>query len=174
MPLFHDVIVNTAARTRGLAQAMLTGIEADRFARHARPGGVEVVSNHPAFVYGHLSIYPSRLLDMAGLDPAPASVPEAFGDLFSAQAQCRDDPEGSIYPDMGTITSACFHASDALIEAMPGIGEDRFAMENPNERMRAPFPTFGAMLEFLVGPHAMLHLGQVSAWRRMEGLPPCM
>ena len=48
----------------------------------------------------------------------------------------------------------------------------RFLLENPNERMRAKFPTNGAMLAFYVGGHFMLHMGQLSAWRRAVGLGP--
>ena len=174
MALTHDVIANSGRMTGGLAKALLTGIEPSRFARFASPGGSAINSNHPAFVYGHIAIYPARLLEMAGLDPAPAATPEPFGDLFAHGCECRDDPEGSIYPDMETITSACFRASDALLDALPNISEATLAQPNPNEGMRERMPTMGAMINFLVGPHAMMHLGQVSAWRRMEGLGPCM
>jgi hypothetical protein len=34
------------------------------------------------------------------------------------------------------------------------------------------FPTIGSMQAFYVGGHMTFHLGQVSAWRRMQGLGP--
>ena len=37
-------------------------------------------------------------------------------------------------------------------------------------RMTELFPTLGSMQAFYVGGHIMMHLGQISAWRRMQGL----
>jgi hypothetical protein len=36
--------------------------------------------------------------------------------------------------------------------------------------MRELFPTIGSVQAFYCGGHMMMHLGQMSAWRRMEGL----
>ena len=37
-------------------------------------------------------------------------------------------------------------------------------------RMTELFPTLGSMHAFYTGGHIMMHLGQISAWRRMQGL----
>jgi hypothetical protein len=36
--------------------------------------------------------------------------------------------------------------------------------------MKQLFPTLGSVQTFYCGGHMMMHLGQMSAWRRMEGL----
>jgi hypothetical protein len=38
--------------------------------------------------------------------------------------------------------------------------------------MKTLFPTVGAMLAFYMDGHVLMHMGQVSAWRRMQGMPP--
>ena len=52
-------------------------------------------------------------------------------------------------------------------------GDDAFQQPNP---MPAPmsdrFPTLGSLHTFYSGGHLMMHLGQISAWRRMIGLSP--
>ena len=58
---------------------------------------------------------------------------------------------------------------DALIEQAE---DEVFQQQNPNEAMREKFATIGAMHGFYVGGHFMMHMGQMSAWRRMAGLGP--
>ncbi|MEL7473245.1 MAG: DinB family protein [Planctomycetota bacterium] len=174
MTVIRDVVLNTGRLTRGLGEMMLAGIEADRFARQPNGANGLVDTNHPAFVYGHLSIYPAKLLAATGGDPGQAATPDGFDALFEAGVDCQDDPEGSIYPSMETITSAYFRGTDALLAHLIGVDERVWGQENPTERARDRLPTVGALIEFLVGPHSMMHFGQVSAWRRMEGLGPCM
>lgn len=45
-----------------------------------------VDTNHAAFVYGHLAIYPARLLTMMKMNPAALVTPEAYTELFKAVA----------------------------------------------------------------------------------------
>ena len=50
-----QIIAASAATAPLYAQRLLAGVTPDKFARIARLGGVELKSNHPAFVFGHLS-----------------------------------------------------------------------------------------------------------------------
>jgi hypothetical protein len=83
-----------------------------------------------------------------------------------------DDADGSIYPPMDEVTSALLRAYRAVAEALDCAVDEVFAGENPNEAMRGKFPTKGAMIGFYVGGHFMLHMGQMSAWRRAMGMGP--
>lgn len=155
----------------GYAERLLTDITADQFARFATPGGETVVSNHGAFVYGHLSLYPSRILTQLGLETTP--VPAKFEELFSKDATCTDDPEGDIYPAMEEITSAVFDGYKSAGQAIVEASDETLQQPNPGSgRIVELFPTLGSMHNFYVGGHMMIHLGQMSAWRRMLGLGP--
>ncbi len=157
----------------GYAERLLVGIEPGDFARLARPGGQLVQSNHPAFLLGHLSLYPPRIVDHLGGDGSAIACGSRFSERFSKDATCQDDPDSSIYPAMGDVTEAFFRGYRVVLETLRQAPDEAFAGVNPLEgAMREKFPTVGSMHAFYVGGHLMLHLGQMSAWRRMMGLPP--
>ena len=156
----------------GYAERLSKDVSADQFARFARIGDTVIESNHPAFIYGHLSLYAANVIDGVGGDAGPYRPSDKYTELFSKDATCVDDPDGSIYPAMDEVTGKLFDGYRAVVEALDGAPDDCFMVENPNERMRPKFPTAGAMLGFYVGGHFMIHIGQMSAWRRAMGLGP--
>ncbi|MBX3359063.1 MAG: DinB family protein [Phycisphaeraceae bacterium] len=171
MTAISDFMLPPAKLAIGYAEKLLAGITPEMFARQPSPGGALVTTNHPAFVYGHLSLYPARLMTMIGRDADRVPHPARFEELFKAGAECRDDPEGKIYPDMESITSHFMRGTRKAIEAIPSVDPALFAQPNPAEgRARELFPTIGAAANFVLGAHVMMHLGQVSAWRRCMGL----
>ena len=80
----------------GYGERLLKGVTASQFARFASSDGVAIESNHAAFIYGHLSLYAPRILKDLGA--AAPETPEGFELVFSKDAKCVDDPEGTIYP----------------------------------------------------------------------------
>jgi hypothetical protein len=73
---------------------------------------------------------------------------------------------------MDEVTQCCLSGYRAASEALKSANDECFFAENPNEPMRDKFPTVGAMIGFYVGGHFMVHMGQLSAWRRACGLGP--
>ncbi|MCA9086039.1 MAG: hypothetical protein KDA81_18405 [Planctomycetaceae bacterium] len=165
------IIADSLKLSLSYAERLRKDIPDDRFARFAlgRDGLVE--SNHAAFVFGHLSLYPARILKELGKAPQPA--PENFMSVFSKDAKCVDDPEGKIYPGAEAITSYFFGGYRAVLEVLPEVSNEILEQPNPlGGPMAEKFPTMGSMHNFYVGGHMMLHLGQLSAWRRMFAMPP--
>jgi hypothetical protein len=75
---------------------------------------------------------------------------------------------------MEAIVSQYTRSYDAAIEMVSKL-DDRsldVPIPDPLERFRATFPSAGAVAMFLLNNHQMMHLGQVSAWRRCMGLGP--
>ncbi|MEI6256365.1 MAG: DinB family protein [Planctomycetota bacterium] len=164
-----NIIADTLNLSVGYAERLLKEVPAERFARFARPGGMVVDSNHPAFIYGHLSLYAPKVLQQIG-HPCPA-IPPHFDDCFSKDASCRDDEDGDLYPSMDEITVFFFESQRMLVGALRATPNATFEQPNPAEgRMKDLFPTLGSVQTFYCGGHLMMHLGQMSAWRRMEGL----
>ncbi len=164
-----NVIADSLQLSVGYGERLLKAIPQDRFARFAAPGGVVVASNHPAFVYGHLSLYAPKILRQIG-HPAPG-VPDQFEVRFSKDATCVDDVDGDIYPGRDEIVDFFLEAHRMVSAALRSTPDDAFQQANPAEgRMKELFPTIGSVQAFYCGGHMMMHLGQVSAWRRMEGL----
>lgn len=166
-----QTIADSLRLTLGYGERLLKDVTPAMFARFATPGGQAVESNHAAFVYGHLSLYAPRILSDLELD-APA-IPESFQTVFSKDAQCTDDPDGSIYPVMEEVTSFFFEGYRAALSALETTSDEVFQQANPlGGAMAEKFPTLGSMHNFYVGGHIMIHMGQMSAWRRMQGLGP--
>jgi hypothetical protein len=172
MPTIGPMIAASARLGLGYAERLLKDVTPEQFPRYAKIGDTLIESNHPAFIYGHLSLYPSRVIEQAGGDPAEFLPSSQFEQLFSKDARCVDDPDGSIYPPMDEVTSALLRGYQAAVETLEKAADEVFQAENPNEAMRERFPTKGAALGFYVGGHFMLHMGQMSAWRRAMGMGP--
>jgi len=167
-----QVIAPGAKLSSMYAQRLMTGVTPEMFARLARPGGVVVKSNHPAFVFGHLSLYPARIMQNLQLPPGATAYPAGYVGLFKAGAECQDDPNGTIYPPMKTLMTFFAESYQLAIAAVEAAPEEVFALPNPVEgRLRELFPTIGAAVNFYLIGHVQNHLGQLSAWRRAMGLP---
>ncbi|MEO0630202.1 MAG: hypothetical protein AAFY46_05680, partial [Planctomycetota bacterium] len=54
------------------------------------------------------------------------------------------------------------------------VDDAALAAPTPVERYRQRFPTVMCAVDFLITSHQMLHLGQLSAWRRIKGLGSAM
>jgi hypothetical protein len=164
-----NIIADSLAVSLGYGERLLAGVPSERFARFAAPGGVVVASNHPAFIYGHLSLYAPKVLLQIG-HPALAS-PGHFEIAFSKDAACRDDADGDLYPAMDEVLAFYREGYRMVTAGLRSTPDAAFDAPNPAEgRMRELFPTIGSVQAFYCGGHMMMHLGQMSAWRRMEGL----
>ena len=172
---FAETLVRGGRMCIGLSEKLLTDVTPQIFARKPSFGGKVIEANHAAFHFGHLALYPSRWLELVGLDGKPAAAPANFADLFNAGKECKDDPSGTIYPAMKTITEAYFNNYKTALETLARLDDGKLREPNPREgRMREMFPTVGGMLLFYINNHTMLHLGQLSTWRRCFGLGPVM
>lgn len=166
------IIAESATLTTGYAERLIQGIEPAAFARLARPGGVVVKSNYPAFVFGHLALYPSRIMQILALPAGPTAMPPSWDALFKNGAECLDDPDQNIYPPMTEITRAFLDSYRAAITAVAESDDAQMLAKNPTPgRLGEIFTTVGGMFGFYLGGHPQSHFGQISAWRRMMGLP---
>lgn len=152
------------------SERLLAGIPAEQFGKFADFGDRVVESNHPAFILGHLSLYPCRVVVDLGKDATAVTPSDNFVKLFNKEAKCVHDADGTIYPAMEEIVKAFRLAYERATEVLDAASDSAFQTPNSNEAMRAKFPTTGAMHTFYMGGHFMVHMGQLSAWRRMMGL----
>lgn len=175
MDSIASMIVTGAERAFGLGELLLKGVPDDRFARFAPGDGTLINANHPAFIYGHLAIYPTRILAAAGLDGSAIAPPENYLELFEAGKDCVDDPDGSVYPARSEIVDLFVRSHRAAIDAVGGMSDAQMKAKHPIEgRMAEAFPTVGHVASFLLVGHTMMHLGQMSTWRRAIGLGSVM
>ena len=166
-----NIIADSLESALGYAQRLLKDIPVAEAARFARPGGQTVESNHPCFIIGHLSLYAPKMLGQ--LDRDDLLVPAGFTDLFDKTAVCQNDPDGTIYPPFDAVTAFFLAGHQQLTAVLRGSDPSLFDRENPADGpLKKRFPTLSSVHAFYCGGHIMMHLGQLSAWRRMHGLPP--
>jgi hypothetical protein len=158
--------------TRGYAERLLKDVTPDIFARHPVVNGKVVTINHPAFVFGHLALYPTLIAEMTGISNKGMEIPANYAALFMMGTPCHDDPTGTIYPAMNELVQTFFTSTDTLIAALDTIPLDRLdtPLENPSRRER--FGSVGGFLTYILLAHPQSHLGQISGWRRCMGLGP--
>lgn len=162
-PLVVQTIVPAAELVLRYADQLVQTIPADSFARMPMKD-----LNSAAFNIGHLSIYGDRICGMLGRQDLVTPLPYS-ADLFKAGAPCLDQP--GLYPEKDVLVATFFERQRRAIEAFRGTTDAALAAENPAEgRFKEMFPTVGGAVAFLLGGHVAMHLGQVSAWRRVMGL----
>lgn len=168
-------VVGPAKILRGRSEQLTAGITKEMAAR--KPKGaigndtVTVNCNHASFVFGHLALYPARMLERLRLDTTGVKPPETWDALFKAGVECLDDPNGTIYPAYEELKGLYFRATDLAFERiLAGVTDAMLEAAPADERPRAMFGTNGAMLNFMLNNHVSLHMGQLSTWRRCMGL----
>lgn len=169
-----ETILAGTKLARSYAQTLLKDIPHDKAGCKPRFGSTIVDTNHPTFVYGHLTLYPVRVLTLLKRDAGAAAVPPSWEALFKAGTACQDDPSRTIYPSLGDVTALFFRGTDAAIEAIAQADDAALLAVNPNEASRDRFATLAQLFNFYMNNHVMMHMGQVSAWRRCMGLPSAM
>jgi len=169
---FSRILTGTGELVLGLTQGMLKGIDPAKAATRIRGERGPVDAVHPVFILGHLAIYPEKALKMCfDLEPGAAAAPAKYHELFEAGKPCLDDPDCRIYPALADVSRIYFEAHQNLLRVIAESGDDVYSEPNPSEgSLRESFPTKGGMMMFMISAHTMMHLGQLSTWRRCFGL----
>lgn len=171
-----STLVPVGNLTMGYAEMMLKDVTPPMFARlPIGKDGKPVQTNHPAWVFGHLGLYNARALELMGKPAGVAAAKPGWDAMFKNGSPCVDDPDGKIYPPMEQITSHFFAGFKAVLAALAESPDSLLVGANPAEgRMKQMFPTIGGMVGFMTSAHPMSHFGQISAWRRFQGLGSAM
>jgi hypothetical protein len=170
---YGNMVADAASVGIRYAGRLLKDMPENRFARLATLGDQTVFANHPAFAVGHLCLYPVKVVQLLGQDTSQVQPPANYESLFSKDASCQDDPQGTIYPHSSELISQFLRTYDVAILALRSAEDSQLTAENPvDSPMKQICPTLGSMLTFYMTGHVTTHLGQISTWRRIEGLPP--
>ncbi len=162
-----SLMIPAAERSVAYGEVLVKDIPAEKFGHMPHPS-----MNHPLFNIGHLALYPNRVLTMIGRSDL---VKEKAGwdKLFAAGCPCVEQDGRD--PSKDEVVAHFLERSRAAIAAMANVTDDVLDQQNPIEgRMRELFPKVGHAVLFLLNNHPMMHLGQISAWRRAVGLPSVM
>ena len=149
-----------------LGKALLIDVETK--AGNKKPDGVD--TNHPVFIYGHLSIYPDFVLGAIGRDDLKDPKSEQWHDHFMHGKDCMDCCDD--YASLDEVRAFWVDRFETVINAVAEADPSVFEKENPMEGLRSRCATVGDLCNFMMVMHTSFHLGQMSTWRRCMGLGP--
>jgi hypothetical protein len=155
-PLIHNYKVNL-----DYAHQLIADVGPDKWTCQPAPK-----TNHAAWVIGHLAItcdFTGSVLGLKGV------VPKEWEKLFSSDSVPQSDAK--LYPGKETVWAALKDGHERTAAALLNLATADWEKPFPIENMRTFVPTLGDGLVFLFIAHENFHLGQLSAWRRVLGLP---
>lgn len=145
------------------ADALLQGIPSERWAEQPIEG-----ANHPAWLLGHLTFAGDSGCQLLG---GESQLPEGWDKVYGRGT--HPSTNRSDYPPGEDIHSTFVATYNRLAELAITADAETLAGPNPNKMLKdGGLPTVGDLVMFLMTGHLSLHLGQLSAWRRMIGMPP--
>lgn len=153
-----------AKKNLDYGQRLVADLTDQQMTLQPAPAG-QAPSNHPAWVLSHLNVYlPLLSLAIEG---------KTFDDPKEHPFGMKSKPlaDASVYDAKENLISDFVDYHQKIIGQLESA--DVAVLETPVqlERWQAIMPTVGVCLPYLLCNHENLHLGQISAWRRIQGLP---
>ncbi|MFG0275448.1 MAG: DinB family protein [Phycisphaerales bacterium] len=160
MPLL-DTMLDHAAMLEAWTRCSAEDVPDARWAE--QPGGL---TNHPAWVFGHLAYAMDNLTRLLGVD-----VPRDEAWYAPFVGGSTPTAERSAYPSRDELLEAFSDSCSRLRRAVRAGGEAMLERPVEDEQIRAYFPTLGRWATHVLLAEGAFHTGQLSAWRRAQGMP---
>jgi hypothetical protein len=157
------------------ARALVVDLSPAQWTQSCGPG----LENHPSWTIGHLVTGSDLLAADLGLE---RDLPAGWRELFERRGP--GDPrlpvaDPNAYPPMAELLAELerqhrrvewvWHEKFAASASSGPALSDPFAW-----RFAGALPTLGDAALFLAISHEAMHLGQLAAWRRAQGLPSAL
>jgi hypothetical protein len=143
------------------ARRLVADVPDEKMAEQPAPG-----MNHAAWVLGHLAYVFDSMIAVWG--ERPTMSPE-WKELFNVPSKPR--PERAKYPSKAELWQAYETNYRRIVERVKLATPAELEAEFPNPKLRPLLPTVGVAMVHILTSHQGQHLGQLSAWRRAQGLP---
>ncbi len=121
--------------------------------------------NHPAWVFSHLNAYHPVIVSMVNDQPFDDPKDHPFG------MKSKPLADTAAYPSRGQLIESFCNGHEDVDRALRSVGTR--ALQGPVQlkRWAGTMPTVGVALVYLMIVHESTHLGQLSAWRRVQAMP---
>jgi hypothetical protein len=143
-----------------LAEPILTDLDDSHQAFEPIPG-----AKTAGWLVGHLAVSGDFARRLCGGVPI---CPPEWRSLFNPGSQPSVKPGD--YPGMKTLRETFFIVYSDLCVSASAVDPRLMSDENPYALARAPFPTCGDFVGYLMTSHFGYHLGQLVGWRAASGL----
>jgi len=122
-------------------------------------------SNHPAWVLSHLNVYLPIICSIIKGETFDDPKEHQFG------MQSKPEPSLDVYASKEELVSSFVAGHEQVAELLGNAEDSMFATPIKLPRWEKIMPTASFALPYLMFNHENGHLGQISAWRRIQGLP---
>jgi hypothetical protein len=133
----------------------------DNFSLAAFPGG-----KTPRWLLGHLAVCNDYGLQLLGHDK---TCSEEWHRSFGPGS---DPTRSEVQPNKAELLAAMERGASAFKEAARSATPEQLAAKHrvPMKQLVRHTPTVGELVAHLLSTHVATHLGQLSVWRRQQGL----
>ena len=121
--------------------------------------------NHPAWLFGHLSIYNCVIVSLLKGEPFDNPWDEPCG------KNSQPEPDRSAYGSKEEILAGFQSGVDAAEQAIKSAAEEAWSAPVNHPEWGKQFSCVAAAVVYLTTTHLALHTGQLSGWRRTAKLP---
>jgi hypothetical protein len=122
--------------------------------------------NHPAWILGHLSLAADTAAALLG---AEKTLPADWGKRYGTGS--KPSASRAEYPSKAELLATCEKAYERVRRLASTANAEQLAQPTTIPQMKEMLPTTRERMAFMLTGHVGAHLGQLSAWRRMIGLP---
>lgn len=162
-----DAYISTVEHTRNQTLKLVADLTDEQLVVQPAPK-----TNHPAWVLGHLlAVDVNFYATLCGGDKGPFTnlLDEQWGKTYGGGSTPLADK--SLYKPKAYYVEKLKAVREAIMKRLKALKPEDLDREHPDPARRQRFPTVGHAI-FLYGTwHEAYHAGQLSTWRRVQGLP---
>jgi uncharacterized damage-inducible protein DinB len=126
--------------------------------------------NHAAWVLGHLLLVDHSFLATITGQPVPDWIDEGFRAIYGGKSEPVADTR--TYQPKRFYVEKLAAVRERIVARLKQMKPADFQQPHPDPARRERMPTVGHAVMFYGTWHEAYHSGQLSAWRRVQGLPP--
>ena len=124
-----------------------------------------LAANHPAWTFSHLNIYLPLIAAIIEGQTFDDPKEHPFG------MQSRPQADRSLYPTKEELLSTFVSGHERVLHLLEKCDDSVLGKAVQLPRWQPIMPFAGIALPYLMLNHENMHLGQLSMWRRVQGMP---
>ncbi len=160
-----NALIATMNHTRNQTLKLVADLSDDQLAIQPAPK-----TNHAAWVLGHLLLVENSFLNLLDAQrKQPEWLTDDYKEIYGMKSQPVADK--SKYLPKQFYIDELAKLRPLIIEKLKALKPEDFSAPHPDPARRNRFPTIGEALVTYGTWHEAYHAGQLSAWRRVQGLP---
>ena len=151
-------------KNRAYGAKLISDLDDAQMTLQIAPDG-KAAANHPAWIYSHLNLYFDVIEGVIKNEPYEDPKVHKFG----MDSKPVSDP--SVYASKEQLAADFDSGHERIAKLLEGVGDEVLDNKIALARWQPVMPTASIVLPYLMLNHENNHLGQLSAWRRIQGLP---